>query len=52
LPVIEAQHFEMDPASISVLAFSLAHPEFAVIAQWNSTLSMTAHQANRTMIDV
>jgi broad specificity phosphatase PhoE len=52
LPIIEAQHLEMDPASISVLAFSPAHPEVAVIAQWNSTLSLTAQQANRTMIDV
>lgn len=51
LPIIEAQHFEMDPASVSILAFSPAHPELAVIARWNSTLSMTAHHANRTMIN-
>lgn len=51
LPIIEAQHFRMDPASISILAFDPAHPELAVIAQWNSTPAMTTHQTNRTMIN-
>ena len=36
LAVVEAQHLQLDPASVSVLAFNPAHPETRVIAQWNS----------------
>jgi probable phosphoglycerate mutase len=36
LPVAQAQHFMLDPASISVLADDGAHPPQAVIALWNA----------------
>jgi probable phosphoglycerate mutase len=36
LPIIEARHFSLDPASLSVLGFNPDHPETAVIALWNS----------------
>jgi hypothetical protein len=39
---VEAQHLQMDPASIGVLVSSPAHPERAVLAQWNCTPAMTA----------
>jgi broad specificity phosphatase PhoE len=54
LPLKEAQHLQMDPASISVLAFSPSHPELAVLAHWNNTPVATAHpaQAYRTAISV
>jgi probable phosphoglycerate mutase len=34
--LMEGQHLQLDPASISVLAFNPAHPQTPVIAQWNS----------------
>jgi probable phosphoglycerate mutase len=37
LPVIEARHFLLEPASLSVLGYNPDHPESAVIALWNST---------------
>ena len=36
LPIIEAQHFSLGPASISVLGYNPDHPEVAVIALWNA----------------
>jgi broad specificity phosphatase PhoE len=36
LPIIEARHFSLGPASLSVLAHNPDHPEVAVIALWNS----------------
>ena len=36
LPVAQAQHFQMDPASLSMLAFNPDHPGLAVIAGWNA----------------
>jgi len=35
LAIIEAQHFALSPASISVLAHEAGHPEVPVIALWN-----------------
>lgn len=40
LAVLEAQHLQIDPASVGVLAFSPAHPDVPVIAQWNSVPAM------------
>lgn len=37
LPVVEAQHLELAPASISVLGWNPSHPRVAVIVRWNST---------------
>lgn len=37
LPIIEARHFSLEPASLSVLGYNPDHPETAVIALWNST---------------
>jgi probable phosphoglycerate mutase len=36
LVVIEAQHFALDPASISILAYETGHPNVPVIALWNA----------------
>jgi probable phosphoglycerate mutase len=36
LAVIEAQHFALGPASISILAHEAGHPKVPVIAQWNA----------------
>jgi broad specificity phosphatase PhoE len=35
LQLIEAQHFSLDTASISILGHDPHHPQVAVIAQWN-----------------
>lgn len=37
LPVFEAQHFTVGPASMSALSWNLDHPEIPVIALWNAT---------------
>lgn len=37
LPVLEAQHFFLNPASLSILAFEHHNPAEPVIALWNST---------------
>jgi probable phosphoglycerate mutase len=36
LPIIEARHFSLGPASLSVLGYNPDHPEVAVIALWNA----------------
>jgi broad specificity phosphatase PhoE len=36
LPLIEAQHFKLGTASLSILGHDPHHPEVAVIALWNS----------------
>lgn len=36
LAVIEAQHFALGPASISILAYETGHPNVPVIALWNA----------------
>ena len=40
LAIAEGQHLQIDPASVSVLAFNPAHPSMPVIAQWNNVPSM------------
>jgi broad specificity phosphatase PhoE len=35
LAVIEAQHFSLGTASLSVLGYAAGHPERRVIAKWN-----------------
>ena len=37
LPVVEAQHFQLGTASISILGEDPHHPEVPVIAQWNGS---------------
>lgn len=37
LPIIEAQHFSLGTASISVLSTNPSHPDIRVIARWNTT---------------
>ena len=39
LPPVEAQHFALGPASLSILGFGFHHPEVAVIAMWNAASS-------------
>jgi len=36
LPVVEAQHFQLGTASISILSDDPHHPQMPVIAQWNA----------------
>ena len=36
LPLIDAQHFPLGPASISILAHEPGHPKVPVIALWNA----------------
>jgi probable phosphoglycerate mutase len=36
LPLVEAQHFTLDPASLSILGDDSHHPEVAIIALWNA----------------
>ena len=43
LPVIEGQHFAMDPASLSLLSFEAGHPQRRVIALWNSSMRAGGH---------
>lgn len=37
LPVMQGQHFAIDPASVSILSFETGHPQRRVISLWNST---------------
>ncbi|MBX0328425.1 histidine phosphatase family protein [Oscillochloris sp. ZM17-4] len=37
LTVVEAQHFRLDTASLSILGYDPHHPEVAVIAMWNTS---------------
>ena len=37
LPLVEAQHFTLGTASLSILGHDPRHPEVAVIVLWNST---------------
>jgi broad specificity phosphatase PhoE len=39
LPVVEGQHFAIDPASISILSFETDHPQRRVISLWNAATS-------------
>jgi broad specificity phosphatase PhoE len=50
LPIVEAQHFTINPASISVLGFNPAHPELAIIAHWNHVPTMMADESRRVRI--
>lgn len=36
LPVVQGQHFAIDPASISILSFDTDHPDRRVISLWNA----------------
>ena len=44
LPVAAAQHLQLDPASVSVLAFNPSHPALAVLAHWNGIADRPANQ--------
>jgi probable phosphoglycerate mutase len=46
LPIMEARHFLLDPASFSVLGHSHDHPDTAVIALWNSVPAAPGGQRN------
>lgn len=37
LPVLNGQHFLLNPASLSILCYNPSHPDLKVIAQWNAT---------------
>jgi hypothetical protein len=34
--VVEAQHFTLGPATISILSYNPSHPDVRVIALWNA----------------
>jgi broad specificity phosphatase PhoE len=36
LPTLDGQHFLLDPASLSILAYEPGHPDVRVIARWNA----------------
>jgi probable phosphoglycerate mutase len=36
LPLVEAKHFQLGTASISILGYDHHHPDVSVIAQWNA----------------
>jgi broad specificity phosphatase PhoE len=50
LAVVESQHLQMDPASISVLGSNPTHHELAVIAHWNCTPAMMAAKVHRMIV--
>jgi probable phosphoglycerate mutase len=35
LPIVDAEHFALGPAALSILSYDPHHPEVAVIASWN-----------------
>jgi probable phosphoglycerate mutase len=37
LPILDGQHFQLDTASLSILASSVAHPGVPVVALWNAS---------------
>jgi broad specificity phosphatase PhoE len=37
LPIVEGQHFSLDPASLGILGYAPSHPDVRVIALWNAT---------------
>jgi broad specificity phosphatase PhoE len=43
LPVIEGQHFMLDPASLSILGYEINHPTVPAILLWNATPAVSAH---------
>ena len=43
LPLLEAQHFSLGTASLSILGCDPHHPEVATIALWNAGGAMTAY---------
>jgi broad specificity phosphatase PhoE len=45
LPVIQGQHFAIDPASTSILSFEADHPQRRVISLWNAAASGGTHAA-------
>lgn len=44
LPVVAAQHLQLDPASVSVLALNPSHPGLPVLAHWNGIAGRIANQ--------
>ena len=46
LPVIDAQHFLLDTASLSILGYNPAHPAMRVIALWNASPAVWPQSAS------
>lgn len=40
LPVMQAEHFQLETATLSILAFNPSHPDLSVIAGWNISAGM------------
>jgi len=51
LPVIEAEHFQLSTASLSILGYDPHHPAVAVIESWNLSLAERPRPANSPAID-
>lgn len=47
LPLIEAWHFPLDTAALSIFSFSPHHPEVPVIDLWNATVSKLISKTRR-----
>ncbi|NEU14607.1 histidine phosphatase family protein [Methylobacterium sp. BTF04] len=45
LPIVDAQHFELAPASISILGWNPNHAGLAVIARWNGSQGPTGRSS-------
>lgn len=45
LPMVEAQHFSIDTASIGILGYNSAHPQVRVVTLWNATPTRFASSA-------
>jgi len=37
LPVVEGEHFQFDPAALSIMGYAPSHPDVRVLALWNGT---------------
>jgi probable phosphoglycerate mutase len=46
LPLLEAQHFVLGTASLSVLGYSCHHPDTSVIALWNEMFAVEQNDKN------
>ena len=50
LPLIEAQHLQLDTASLSVLGRAAHHPDVPVIESWNLTATLRIDPAGRARV--
>ncbi|WP_347986476.1 histidine phosphatase family protein [Methylomonas sp. AM2-LC] len=51
LPLLDAQHFPLGTASLSVLGYDLHHPEISVIDLWNAKQPYLAGQEQKSTLN-